>query len=67
MFEMNVTSSSLDLTNLANFTTDLVRFDLDTSELEIKMNVSKMKVISNSDISDHRPGGRGSLPGWDGA
>ena len=50
MFEVNVTSSSLNLTNLANFTTDLVHLDLDTSELEIKMNVSKMIVIFNSDI-----------------
>ena len=67
MFEVNVTSSSLDLTNLANFTTDLVRLNLDTSELEIKMNISKMRVIFNSDMSNHRPGGRGSLPGRDGA
>ena len=50
MFEVNVTSSSLNLTNLANFTTDLVRLDLDTSELEIKMNVSKMRVIFSSNI-----------------
>ena len=50
MFEVNVTSSSLNLTNLANFTTELVRLDLDTSELEIKMNVSKMRVIFNFDI-----------------
>ena len=50
MFEVNVTSSSLNLTNLANFTTELVHLDLNTSELEIKMNVSKMRVIFNSDI-----------------
>merc|ERR1712192_221206 len=43
MFEVNFsTSSNLNLTNLANFTTDLIHLDLDTSE--IKMNVSKMRV-----------------------
>ena len=45
MFELNITSSSINLTNLTNLTTDLVHFDLNTSELEIKMNVSKMRVI----------------------
>jgi len=45
MFEVNFTSSNnLNLTNLANFTTDLVSLDLNTSELEIEMNVSEMRV-----------------------
>ena len=44
MFELNITSSSMNLTNLTNFTTDLVRLNLETSELEIKMNVSNMRV-----------------------
>ena len=45
MFEVNFTSgSNLNLTNLTNFTTDIVHLNLDTSEMEIKMNVSKMRV-----------------------
>ena len=45
MFEVSFTSSSsLNLTNLANFTTNIVHLDLDASEMEIKMNVSKMRV-----------------------
>ena len=59
MFEVSFTSSSsLNLTNLSNFTTNIVHLDLDASEMEIKMNVSKMRVINPFFvlISDHWPG-----------
>ena len=40
-------------TNISNFTTDIVRLDQDTSEMEIKMNVSKMRVNGSFFSFDH--------------
>ena len=44
MYEVNFTSSNLNLIDFANFTTDFVVLDLNRSELEIRMNISKMRV-----------------------
>ena len=59
MYEVNFTSSNLNLIDFANFTTDFVDLDLNRSELEIRMNISKMRVGKIQFSVNHQPGRRG--------